>query len=172
MVVIGDAACFIDPVFSSGVHLATYSALQAARSINAVLAGIADEERCFQEFETRYRHEFALFRDFLISFYKMNVVEDSYFWEAKKVMEHEGGALEAFAELVGGIASEIDFSRVGFPEETKPNPIPVEVFDAMAIGMAAGIKEMRGDASARLEKPAPGALITSPDGRRWAIAEY
>lgn len=33
MILIGDAACFVDPVFSSGVHLATYSALLAARSI-------------------------------------------------------------------------------------------------------------------------------------------
>ena len=39
MVLIGDAACFVDPIFSSGVHLATYSALLAARSINSVLAG-------------------------------------------------------------------------------------------------------------------------------------
>src|SRR5439155_111060 len=34
---VGDAACFIDPVFSSGVHLSTYSALLAARSINTCL---------------------------------------------------------------------------------------------------------------------------------------
>ncbi|MGH4034165.1 tryptophan 7-halogenase [Actinomycetota bacterium Odt1-20B] len=170
MVLVGDAACFIDPVFSSGVHLATYSAVQAARSINSVLAGVADESRCFEEFQTRYHHEFALFRDFLISFYKMNVVEDSYFWEAKKVIDHDGTALEAFVELVGGVASEIDFSRTGYPEEAAPTPVPVEVFDALAIGMQSGIKEMRGDASARLEKPASGALIASSNGRRWEIA--
>lgn len=35
IVLIGDSACFVDPVFSTGVHLATYSALLAARSINA-----------------------------------------------------------------------------------------------------------------------------------------
>ncbi len=38
-VLVGDAACFVDPVFSSGVHLATYSAVLAARSINTCLAG-------------------------------------------------------------------------------------------------------------------------------------
>jgi hypothetical protein len=31
---VGDAACFIEPVFSSRVYLSTYSALLAARSIN------------------------------------------------------------------------------------------------------------------------------------------
>lgn len=49
MVLVGDAACFIDPVFSSGVHLATYSGLLAARSINSTLSGELAEERCFAE---------------------------------------------------------------------------------------------------------------------------
>ena len=55
LVLVGDAACFIDPVFSSGVHLATYSAMLAARSINTCLKGTIDEQPCFDEFEARYR---------------------------------------------------------------------------------------------------------------------
>jgi hypothetical protein len=42
-------------VFSSGVHLSTYSALLAARAINTSLAGRVDEDLCFAEFEMRYR---------------------------------------------------------------------------------------------------------------------
>ena len=59
MVLVGDAACFIDPVFSSGVHLATYSGLLAARSINSSLNGDFEEIKCFEEFEARYRNEYA-----------------------------------------------------------------------------------------------------------------
>ena len=73
MVLIGDAACFVDPVFSSGVHLATYSALLAARSINSVLAGTVDEAAAFAEFEGRYRREYGVFYEFLTSFYDMHV---------------------------------------------------------------------------------------------------
>jgi halogenation protein CepH len=105
MVLVGDAACFIDPVLSSGVHLATYSALLAARSINSVLAGTVDEPRAFREFEARYRREYGIFYEFLLSFYDMNADEGSYFWKAKKVTESSGSELEAFVELVGGIAS-------------------------------------------------------------------
>jgi FAD-dependent halogenase len=93
MVLVGDAACFVDPVFSSGVHLATYSALLAARSINSVLAGDVDEARAFGEFERRYRHEYALFYEFLVSFYDMHVDEKSYFWRAKKVLNAQDGEL-------------------------------------------------------------------------------
>jgi halogenation protein CepH len=105
MVLVGDAACFIDPVFSSGVHLATYSALLAARSINSSLNGDFSEAKCFEEYEARYRHEYSLFHDFLVAFYDMHQDESSYFWSAKKVMSSSAPGLESFVELVGGGAS-------------------------------------------------------------------
>ena len=105
MVLVGDAACFVDPVFSSGVHLATYSALLAARSLNSVLAGRIHERRAFDEFEARYRREYGVFYEFLTSFYDMHVDEDSYFWTAKKVTRSSHAELESFVELVAGMSS-------------------------------------------------------------------
>jgi FAD-dependent halogenase len=106
LVLVGDAACFVDPVFSSGVHLATYSALLAARSINSVMEGAVGEEAAFREFEARYRREFSVFYEFLVSFYEMHVSEDSYFWEARKVTKSNYSEMQAFVDLVGGLASE------------------------------------------------------------------
>ena len=105
MILIGDAACFVDPIFSSGVHLATYSAMLAARSINTVLAGTIDEDTAFREFEQRYRREYGAFYEFLVSFYDMHVDEKSYFWSAKKVTASTSPNLEAFVNLVGGVSS-------------------------------------------------------------------
>ena len=105
MVLVGDAACFVDPVFSSGVHLATYSALLAARSINSVLAGVVDEPRAMREFEARYRREYGVFYEFLLSFYEMHHDEDSYFWQAKKVTRTDRPELQSFVELIGGVSS-------------------------------------------------------------------
>jgi FAD-dependent halogenase len=105
MALVGDAACFVDPVFSTGVHLATYSAMLAARSINSVMAQVVDEHRAFQEFERRYRREYGVFYEYLISFYDMHVSEDSYFWSAKKTTKNTNSELESFTELVGGISS-------------------------------------------------------------------
>ncbi|MCT9138257.1 tryptophan 7-halogenase [Streptomyces violarus] len=105
MALVGDAACFVDPVLSSGVHLATYGGLLAARSLNGCLAGTLDENRLFTEFEARYRHEYSLFHEFLVSFYDMHQDERSYFWKARKVTHIGTTELEAFVELVGGLAS-------------------------------------------------------------------
>jgi FAD-dependent halogenase len=117
MMLIGDAACFVDPIFSSGVHLATYSALLAARSINTVLAGNVDEGTAFREFEQRYRREYGVFYEFLVAFYDMHVDENSYFWSAKKVTASTSPDLESFVNLVGGLSSgESALSRVELAE--------------------------------------------------------
>ena len=106
MALVGDAACFVDPVFSSGVHLATYGALLAARSINTVLAQAASEDAAFHEFERRYHREFGVYYEFLAAFYDLNVNEDSYFWSAKKVTKSTNSDLQSLrVRLVGGVSS-------------------------------------------------------------------
>jgi len=74
----------------------------AARSINTVLRGEADEAAAFEEFEARYRREYSRFHDFLVAFYDMHQDENSYFWSAKKLTSNAGTELESFVELVGG----------------------------------------------------------------------
>jgi halogenation protein CepH len=105
---IGDAACFVDPVFSSGVHLATYSALLLARTINSCLKNPKKpEEPYFEEFENRYRREYGNFYQFCSAFYDMDQITDSYFWAARKILRSEEVGNEAFIRLVSGV-SEID----------------------------------------------------------------
>ncbi|MEU6147869.1 FAD-dependent oxidoreductase [Streptomyces sp. NPDC047081] len=105
MALVGDAACFVDPVLSSGVHLATYGALLAARAVNSALDGSVSEETGFAEFEARYRREYGVFYEFLIAFYDMERNDRSYFWSAKKVTRVDLDEAAAFAELAGGVAS-------------------------------------------------------------------
>jgi halogenation protein CepH len=108
MLLLGDAACFVDPVLSTGVHLATYSALLAARSINTCLAGAMDEQHAFDEFEARYRREYEMFYNFLIAFYDMHRDEASYYWQARKVLKTGERDNEAFVQLVAGSAMSAD----------------------------------------------------------------
>lgn len=104
----GDAACFIDPVFSSGVHLGTYSALLAARSVVTMLGGTSDltEEECFREYEDRYRREFGRFYQFLVAFYDLHQDEESYYWQARKILQTGERANAAFVRLVAGLGAE------------------------------------------------------------------
>lgn len=106
MVLVGDAVGFIDPLFSSGVHMSTYSALLAARSINTALRGELDERECFAEYAARYRKEYQTFHDFLVTFYDINRDEQQYFEDAKRVTRDTAPAAQAFVGLVGGGASD------------------------------------------------------------------
>jgi FAD-dependent halogenase len=188
MVLVGDAACFIDPVFSSGVHLATYSALLAARSINTVLSGgDAGEDACFEEFEARYRREYGLFHDFLISFYDLHQDRDSYFWSAKRITGSGAAALPSFAELVAGGASGetglVDAAAYAGPEHESRRlelsgllrrgsgdaPLFESEFVGSLLEEGAKIQVQAALGFGGDEDPVrDGGLVSSADGMHWA----
>jgi len=166
MVLIGDAACFIDPVFSSGVHLATYSALLAARSINTVLSGEdPDEDSCFEEFAARYRREYSVFHDFLVSFYDLHQDHESYFWKAKKVTSNSASPLQSFAELVGGGASR----EAGLVDADAYADAPLFGSEAVETLLEEGAKiQVQAVLGHIDEEPIrDGGLVTSADGMHW-----
>jgi FAD-dependent halogenase len=193
MVLIGDSACFIDPIFSSGVHLATYSALLAARSINSVIAGLVDEEAAFREFEQRYRREFGVYYEFLVAFYDIHVSEDSYFWSAKKVTKNTSSELESFVDLVGGVSSgeaalvEADALTKKFKDRASEFASAVDnlvaneersmasmfesaiVRQAMHEGTQVQARALLGE-DAQAETPLfDGGLVPSADGYFWSV---
>ena len=101
LVLIGDAACFVDPLFSSGIHLSTYSALLAARSINSIFGNASGEDEYLNEFETRYRNEYAKFYRFLVSFYE-DLEQEEYFRRANEILQTGEQGSNALVRLVSG----------------------------------------------------------------------
>jgi halogenation protein CepH len=195
LVLIGDAACFVDPVFSSGVHLATYSGLLAARSINSVMAGGVGEAAAFDEFEARYRREYGVFYEFLMSFYDMHVDENSYFWSAKKVTQNRHTELESFVELVGGMASsefaleDAESAALRFKTRSaefaeaidelvadkEGSMVPLfrssVVRQAMQEGAQVQSRALLGEELGPDVPMFPGGLVTSDDGMLWRVPE-
>lgn len=142
LVLLGDAACFVDPVFSSGVHLATYSALQAARSINSRLRDLFTDEICFNEFDSRYRREYLLFYDFLTAFYDLHQEPEEYFWNARKIVGSGASANEAFVELVAGVAGwEEKLYESAEKGGRRHQCVGAELFDPVLNGLGEGTRE-------------------------------
>jgi flavin-dependent dehydrogenase len=76
-VLVGDAATFLDPVFSTGVFLAMATGERAARAIDRALARHARvDERDFAAYARQSKRLFARFRRFVYSLY------DPVFFEA------------------------------------------------------------------------------------------
>lgn len=184
---VGDAACFIDPIFSSGVHLATYAALLAARSINSVLNGDFPETEVMEEFERRYRKEYGHFYTFNLGFYDANHTEEDYYWKARSILGTEEKSNGAFVRLVSGLAPDEFFdARKGLGNvlmkhvlEPDSDPRNAPGFDkakfdlfAFTDEMAAEGYQIEGQAGLRprrLERPKfEGGLVPSPDGLHWS----
>jgi halogenation protein CepH len=99
----GDAACFIDPVFSTGVHLACLSGYLAAQTVGAILAG-TPEASAQRHYDARYRAAYERYLNFLYFFYDHHSDPDSYFWQARKILNAEMplDTRTAFIRLMSG----------------------------------------------------------------------
>lgn len=189
---VGDAACFVDPVFSTGVHLATYGGLLAARSINTRLRGELSDDAVFGEFEQRYRREYNLFYEFLQSMYDLNRNESSYFWEARQLLSTPDTDEAAFAELVAGVSGDggetiaahgpaspaahdlgAALGRASQPEALDEGDIVLRGQDTRLLGEALHeatelqVRAGLGDLLAPSKPLVPGGLTATSDGLRW-----
>jgi len=103
---VGDAACFIDPLFSTGVHLAMLAGYVAAVTVNTILDGVtgATEHELQQFYQRQYEAEYLRLKDqvyFLYSGHESD--ETTYFWKARSqfgVMNLE--PKRAFVSLIAG----------------------------------------------------------------------
>lgn len=68
-VAVGDAAAFLDPIFSTGVLLSMQGGLEAAEAIDAGLARGALPPGAFARYERRVRRRYHHFRRFATGFY-------------------------------------------------------------------------------------------------------
>jgi flavin-dependent dehydrogenase len=103
----GDAACFIDPLLSTGVHLATYSGMVAAASLLSVLRGEIAEEQALAFYDQSYRHSYLRLMLIVSGMYQQYNGKDSYFWQAQQLTSENYGENAdmqlAFLQIVSGM---------------------------------------------------------------------
>lgn len=104
----GDAACFLDPLLSTGVHLAMYSGLLAASSVLAIQNGQVSEAEAYAFYESRFRNAYDRLFTLVAGFYQKHAGKDRYFELAKTLTrENEKGLASrpdlAFGEITAGI---------------------------------------------------------------------
>ena len=101
----GDSACFIDPLFAQGVHLAVYSATLAASAIDRAShhPGELEELTCW--FDGAYRNAYNNYHRFLTAFYSFNARLGSGFWKSRQLDSRNRKHLESkdwYRVLTGG----------------------------------------------------------------------
>ncbi|MEZ5966398.1 MAG: NAD(P)/FAD-dependent oxidoreductase [Planctomycetota bacterium] len=101
----GDAACFLDPLLSTGVHLAMYSGLLAAASLISVHRGEVTEAEAVSYYEQSYRQAYLRLLVFVGAFYQTRG-KAGYYDKAEKLSHFEADPANlrrAFLNLVSGL---------------------------------------------------------------------
>ncbi len=103
---VGDAAGFVDPLFSTGVWLATKAASLGAQTINECLENPAQEQECMTVYEANYQHFLSQILDFVSYFYDSSLVRDEYFHKAQEILDPEkkDTARGDFIQLISGVS--------------------------------------------------------------------
>ncbi|MCA0243452.1 MAG: tryptophan 7-halogenase [Proteobacteria bacterium] len=101
----GDAACFLDPLLSTGVHLAMLSGLLAAAGIGSVLRHEVTEAEALAHFDGSYRESYLRLLVFVAAFYETRGKE-GYFAKAETLSHFDADPANlrrAFLNLVSGL---------------------------------------------------------------------
>ena len=107
-VMTGDSACFVDPLFSSGVHLALMSGVMAAAYATTALKAAEGGDQQLRDtagevYQQLYYKEYNQFREMARLFYSSNLTSDSYFWEARRITDgNEYTPRQSFIQAVAG----------------------------------------------------------------------
>ncbi|MEV6791465.1 NAD(P)/FAD-dependent oxidoreductase [Streptomyces sp. NPDC051320] len=144
----GDAACFLDPLLSTGVHLAMYSGLLAAASINAIEHGDVTEPEAQGFYEALYRNAYQRAFSLVSGMYGKYQGRKHYFWLAQTLLR-EGSRTEepdsAFGAIIAGL-SDLQDATSGRG-----------VAPALGLGEAAEIARRRA-----VDQQQPSGMTTAP----------
>jgi flavin-dependent dehydrogenase len=115
----GDAACFTDPLFSQGVHLAAQSAVSAAAAIDRLQTHPDEADSIHQWYGKAYGETYEQYHEFLASFYTFASFTEpsSEFWRRRRIDESDDNRLERrkwFHKLVSTASTDEDVRVADF----------------------------------------------------------
>ena len=96
----GDAGNFIDPIWSTGIMLATTSARLAAQAIHESFR--SGTSKALADYETAVQQLVGRYRQFIYFFYQTNASTENYFWKAYSMLPSAADPQDAFIRLVSG----------------------------------------------------------------------
>lgn len=136
-ILVGDAACFVDPLFSSGVHLALMSGVLAAAYVSTALKDPGMAAAAAEVYGELYGKEYHHFRTMAQLFYASNRTAESYFWQARRLLGDEEALSprHAFIHAVAG-QSPRGYERVVLERGEAPEILTLSV-SQMESGRAA-----------------------------------
>ncbi|MBL1087411.1 tryptophan 7-halogenase [Streptomyces actinomycinicus] len=125
-VLVGDAAAFVDPLFSTGVALATMAGSTLSKIVDKILEHPEIEEKALDRYATAYRDFFGDIRYFVEQFYDRSKTKGFYWSLAQDITDPEKENRDEvdFVKLVSGLSGKHALFNLEFDDliadATKP----------------------------------------------------
>jgi flavin-dependent dehydrogenase len=110
----GDSACFLDPLLSTGIHLAMLSGLLAAASIASLDRNEVSLAEATGFYDRSYRRAFLRYMVFLSAFYEQYDGKENIFWVAGQLTGKDTQTTDlkqAFTTLMSGVEDIADLQN-------------------------------------------------------------
>ena len=118
---------------------------------------------CFEEFEARYRSEYAKFYTFLSTFYEENNEKEEYFRTARDILQTREQTYKAFVRLVVGWSS-LDAASVP-SNDAVPRSLSDKSFGGAFAESESDILSLAIGGESTTSRP--GGLVPTADGLGW-----
>jgi flavin-dependent dehydrogenase len=116
-IMVGDAVCFLDPLLSTGVHLAQYGALVGAAAVATTLRGEMEETQALTFFDYVYRRAYSRFLVLVSRMYKQYLGMDEYFSHAHELVHGDSRAgdepIQSFTQITAGLTDVREAQEAG-----------------------------------------------------------
>lgn len=134
-VILGDAACFLDPLLSTGTHMALYSALLGAAAITSAADGSVPEADALDFFERHYRQAYRRYLSMVSLMYQQYRGKETYFWHAQRLLKEDDRrqvSRAAFTKLISGMSDlrHSGYTKIRDEARTEPAGDVPETFAA------------------------------------------
>ena len=105
-VLVGDAAAFVDPLFSTGVALATMAGSTLSKIVDTILEHPEIEEKALDRYAAAYRDFFGDIRYFVEQFYDRSKTKGFYWSLAQEITDpgRENANEVDFVKLISGLS--------------------------------------------------------------------
>jgi flavin-dependent dehydrogenase len=183
---VGDAACFIDPLLSTGVHLALLSGMLAAVSVNTIIDRPHDESKILDFYQKQYLLEYNRLKEQVYFLYSGHQSKDSFFWHARNTLNMPNADPErAFSTLIGGAYKHRSWYRRYLQNLDAPENIK-KIFDGIFDEKTMGSSMISWDIPIKIRKDGwyyedsfaingsklePNKVMSFEDGRHLSITE-
>ena len=170
---VGDAACFVDPILASGIALALQGVLRATKAIRTSLEAPDLNGLAMNWYQEGYLKQANDFVDMANHWYHGQRLQESWYWTAHRLVDPSQNLSlrQAFVFISSGLTRESPEESIRYMGGFTPGQLAVTYENLGVEGGATGTSQQAlGPACGESSSPGGGAEGNRGDGRGGALA--